>query len=148
MGWTWQQWCLLTDKHEDLEQGPAGLLSKHPWIQGIPRICMLSERVIVFVNRGRPVYLSSSSGSQEFSCLHNAANLSVDSEELLILLPRHIVVSSNRLLETIKQGYTWESEAGADGDCWLKVFWLHIVNGFFVHVIKWALFSSGQISVA
>ena len=28
-GLTWQQWCLLTDKHEDLEQGPAVLLSKH-----------------------------------------------------------------------------------------------------------------------
>jgi len=114
-GWTWQQWCLLTDKHEDLEQGPAVLLSKHPWIQGIPRICMLSKRVIVFVNRGRPVYLSSSSGSQEFSCLTNAAYLSVDSEELLIFLPRHIVVSSNRLLETIKQEYTWEFEAVACG---------------------------------
>jgi hypothetical protein len=96
----------MTDKHEDLEQGPA-VLSKHPWIQGIPRICMLSERVIVFVNRGRPAYLSSSSGSQEFSCLYNAANISVDSKELLIFLPRRIVVSSNRLLlETIKQGYT------------------------------------------
>jgi len=81
------------------------LLSKYPWIQGIPRICMLSERVIVFVNRGRPEYLSLSSGSQEFSCLHNAANLSVDSEEL-VFLPRHTVVSNNRFLETIKQGYT------------------------------------------
>jgi hypothetical protein len=104
-GLIWQHWCLLTDKHKDLEQGPAVLVSKHPRIQGVPRICMLSEHVIVFVNRGRPVYLSSSSGSQEFSCLHNAANLSVDSEELNCL-PRHIFVSIYRSLERIKQRYT------------------------------------------
>jgi hypothetical protein len=66
---------------------------------------MPSEHLIVFVNKGRLVYLSAFPGSQVL-CLHIAAKLLVDSGGLLVFLLRVIVVSDKRLFRIIKQGYT------------------------------------------
>lgn len=59
------------------------LVSKHIRIQAVPRICMLSERVIVFVNKG-----------DQCVCLHS---LVVKNVRVYILPPNSVLILKDSL---------------------------------------------------